>query len=549
VGESYRPEPGGFRAARYLVLAVLLGLVAVPVLALLWRGARPELLAGLNSPQVREATVNSLVTSGISALVATAFGAGLALLIERTDVPARNFFRAAFFLPFLIPPFIGAIGWLAVFGPVGYVNVLYNNATGSSEGLVNLYGPGGIIALLALHAYPITYLMTAAALRGVPGSLEEAARASGAGRLRMVRDVTLPYIYPALLAGFILLFVSNLSDFGIPALLGLPVQYQVLPTLIYSYLVGGTTENPLGAASALGTVLLAVGAAAFLLQRHLFRRVSSDAEGRAQPVALGRSRYPVTAMLGAVAFLFAVAPVLALLVGALLRAPGVPLTPENLTLANIERAVLAPATVRGFVNSFVLATGAALLCGVIGALVATLVVRTRNRLNGSIDTLALIPQALPGTVVAVAWILTGIPLGIYNTRSIILFAYVMAFVALVVQAVRGSVAGVPVVLEEAAQLSGASPLRALRDVTLPLAAPAVVVGSGLVFFTAIRELTVSALLVAPGTETLGVVIFNLHQAGAFNASTALALVVALGGLLGVGAMALATRGRGVYGAD
>ena len=538
------PEAAGFRSLRYLTLLALAGLVVMPLLALLWRGARPELLAGLATSEVREATVNSLVTSGSSALLATLFGAGLAWALERTDVPARNFFRAAFLLPFLIPPFIGTIGWLAVFGPVGYFNVLYNRATGSTEGLVNLYGPGGIIALLALHAYPITYLMTAAALRGVPGSLEEAARASGAGRLRVARDVTLPFIFPALLAGFILLFVSNLSDFGIPALLGLPVQYTVLPTLIYSYLVGGRTENPLGAASALGTVLLVLGIAAFMVQRRLARRLDPDAGGTSEPVALGAVRAPLTTFLAALALFFAVAPVLALLVGALLRAPGIPLTFENLTLANLERAIVAPATVRGLVNSLLLAGGAAILCGLLGAFVATLVVRTRSRINGTLDTLALAPQALPGTALAVAWILAGIPLGLYNTKAIILFAYVTAFVALVVQTVRGSLASVPVVFEEAARLSGAHALRALRDITLPLVSPAIVVGVALVFFTAVRELTISALLVSPGSETLGVVIFNLQQAGAYNLSTALALVVAVAGLLGVGAIALLSRGRG-----
>jgi iron(III) transport system permease protein len=124
------------------------------------------------------------------------FGAALAWALERTDVPARNFFRAAFFVPFLVPPFIGAIGWLAVFGPVGYANAFYNRATGSTGGLVDLYGPGGIIALLALHSYPIVYPTVAAALRGVPASLEEAARASGAGRLRVALDVTLPFVSP-----------------------------------------------------------------------------------------------------------------------------------------------------------------------------------------------------------------------------------------------------------------------------------------------------------------------------------------------------------------
>ena len=125
----------------------------------------------------------------------------------------------------------------------------------------------------------------------------------------------------------------------------------------------------------------------------------------------------------------------------------------------------------------------------------------------------------------------------------ILFAYTTAFVALAVQTVRGALANGPVAYEEAARLSGASPLRALRDVTWPLVSPAILVGAALVFFTAVRELTISALLVALGSETLGVVIFNLQQAGTYNVSTALALVVAVAGLLGVDAIALLNRGR------
>ncbi|MHB1325677.1 MAG: ABC transporter permease [Thermoleophilia bacterium] len=543
------PETPGFRAGRFLALAVLVVLVVVPLLALLWRGMRPELLPTLAEPDVRSATVNSLITGSLAALLATVFGVGLSWTLERTDVPARNFFRAVFFMPLLIPPFIGTIGWLAVLGPVGYVNVLYNRVMGSSDGLINLYGPGGIVALLALHVYPIVYLMVAAALRGVPGALEEAARASGAGRLRVALDVTLPLIFPAILAGFTLTFMFNLSDFGIPALLGTPVQYTVLPTLIYSYLVNGTTDNPLSAASFLGILLLVLAGGAFLIQHRLTRRLDIDgAASLPHPVALGAARYPVTVLLGLLAAVFAVAPVLALLTSSLLKAPGVPFTLENLTLDNIQQALVAPTTVRGFVNSLLLASGAAVLAGLLGTFTATLITRTRSLINPALDALAIAPKALPGTVVAVAWILIGIPAGLYSTRAIILFAYVTAFIALMVQAVRGPLASVPVVLEDAARLSGASSLRTLRDVTWPLVSPAVFVGLGLVFFTAIREITISALLVAPGTETLGVVIFNLQEAGDYNAATSLALVVAVGGLTGVGAIVLLTRGKGIYGA-
>lgn len=333
--------------------------------------------------------------------------------------------------------------------------------------------------------------------------------------------------------------------------MGIPVQYNVLSTLIYSYLVNGTTENPLGAASAIGILLLALAAVAFAVQRRVSRRMNVDvAPGLSpDPVALGRARYPVAAALAALAFMFSVAPLLALLVSALLKAPGVPLTLENLTFSNIQQALTTPQTIRGAVNSVVLAAGAALISGLLGSFVATVTTRTKSRLNATLDNLSLAPQALPGTVVAVAWILTGIPLGIYNTRLIILFAYVTAFVALVVQATRGPLASIPPPLEESARLSGASPLRALRDITLPIAGPAIFAGAALVFFTAIRELTISALLVSPGTETLGVVIFNLQEAGAYNSAQALALVVAVVGLVGAGAAVLFARAREMYGAN
>lgn len=543
-------EGAGLRPVRYLVLAGLIALVAAPLSALVWRGARPASISEAMTPEVAEATVNTLVTSGLGAVLATVFGASLAWAIERTNVPFRNVFRAAFLAPFLIPPFIGTIGWLAVFGPVGYANVAYESATGSEEPLVNLYSPAGIVVLLAVFSYPVVYVVVAAALRRVPGPLEDAARMGGAGRLAVLRDVTLPLLLPTVLAGFILTLVSNLSDFGVPALLGLPVQYQVLPTLIYSYLIGGTADDPIGAASALGVALLAVGAAAFALQRFVSRRSSFATSGpQAQPVAVGRARWPLTAFLALLALTLSAAPMLALLVGSLQVAPGVPLTPENITFSNIIDSATSPATVSGFRNSLFLAGGAALVSGVLGALVAVLATRARSRVSSSLDTLALVPQALPGAVVAVGWILISIPLGFYNTSYVILFAYVTAFLALVVQAVRGPLANVPDSYEQAARLSGASPTRALADVTLPLVSTAILAGAALVFFTAIRELTISSLLVSPGTQTLGVVIFNLQDAGAFNSSQALALLVAAASLLGAGGAMLALRGRGIHGAN
>jgi iron(III) transport system permease protein len=227
---------------------------------------------------------------------------------------------------------------------------------------------------------------------------------------------------------------------------------------------------------------------------------------------------------------------------ALLPAPGIPLTWENLTLENITRTATSPGAVAGMGNSLMLAGGAALCCTVLGLGVALLLTRGKHRSNGALDVAATLPQALPGLVIAVGWLLIAPTLGIFNTGWVILGAYVMAFVALVVQSVRAPLASVSSSLEEAARTAGATPLRALLDVTARLAAPAALTGGVVVLLTAVRELTISILRVAPGTQTLGVSIFNLQQSGDYGGASALALLVALVGIIGLSATAaLANR--------
>ena len=230
-------------------------------------------------------------------------------------------------------------------------------------------------------------------------------------------------------------------------------------------------------------------------------------------------------------------PILALASQALLPAPGIAFTWENLTLDSIVAAVTAPGTLVGIQNSVMLAVGAAVICGVVGLALGVLTTRTRTRDNVGLDVVAMLPQAIPGLVIAVGWLIVGRYTGLFDTRWVILCAYVMAFLAIVVQAVRAPLKATPSALEEVARSSGASPVRALYDVSWKLAVPAAITGGVLVALTAVRELTMSVLLVAPGTQTLGVSIFNLQQAGDYNAAAALSLIVALVGIAGLGLVA------------
>ncbi|MDR7481851.1 MAG: iron ABC transporter permease [Armatimonadota bacterium] len=479
---------------------------------------------------------NSLVTSAWATVGGTALGTALAWLVVRTDLPGRALWRTLLLLPYMIPPFIGAIAWVYLAGPVGYLNQAWRALTGAEGPLLVIYGQAGIVLVLILYGYPIAYLAALGVLERMDPSLEAAARLAGAGPWRVLRDVTLPLALPGVLAGALLLCMSSLANFGIPAVLGFPARYFVLPTRIYTTILNFDLRDNLRIAAALSMWLVAVATVLLVLQRAALRRgrftVVGGQAAQRHLVALGRWRAPVAALLGVFVLASAGLPFLAVLLTSLIRAYGLPPHWENLTLQHYATALFGiPKVHRALLNSLALAAGGATLVVAMGAAIGYL--RTRARLPGAsaVDLLVMLPYAIPGTVVALAMILAWVRpvplLGIrlYDTIWILLVAYVARFLAFGVRTVTAGLAQVHESLEEAARCSGARPLEAFRDVVLPVIRPSLVAGWLLAFIPAVAELTLSILLFSVGNETLGVVIFGLHDEGKIALSAALAVLV------------------------
>ena len=390
-----------------LWLAVL-ALIGAPLAAVVSIGLGGNHIQELLDGGIASAAANSVVSAGSSAVAAVALATIMALVLDRTDLPGRSVLRLILLSPLLIPPFVGAIAWTGLLGPSGLLNTYWDDAFGSGP-LWNIYGGDGVIFLLTVHSYPLAYLIISAALRRVPGDLEQAARIAGASAWHAMRDVTLPLLRPALLASLTLTAVSNLADFGIPALIGLPERYVTLSTMVYRYIQSGTVDRPLEVVSTIGIGLLGVAVVAVALDRILGRRsVQLDGAVTApQLLPLGRSRIPAGIAAWIIGLALTVLPILALATQALLPAPGVPLTWDNLTLQSIENAVTAPGTLVGIQNSMTLALGAALVCGFLGLAIGVLTTRTRSRDNVGLDLAAMLPQAIPGLVIAVGWLIIG----------------------------------------------------------------------------------------------------------------------------------------------
>jgi iron(III) transport system permease protein len=370
----------------------------------------------------------------------------------------------------------------------------------------------------------------------LPKELIEAGLAAGASPLTVLRTVVLPLMTPPLIAGIALCFVSSLGNFGIPAFLGIPGNFLVLPTLIYQRLAG---LGP-GVLSEVAILSLLIGLIAmvgillqdFMLRRRDFRITTTSSAAR--PFELGRWRTPVEILLWTVAILILALPFLGLITTSLIPAFGVPLNAKTATLANYAYVLLEhAASKRAFVNSFLMSGAAAILIVVICVPLAYFIVWKKSRLLRLLNVAAELPYAMPGVVLAIAAILLflkPLPLlgfSLYNTIWIIVFAYLARFLVLGLRPIISGYLQLDRTLEEAAQIAGAGLVRRLVTIIFPLVAPAAVAGALLIFLTAFNELTVSALLWSSGTETLGVVVFSFEQGGDSTYASALAAVTVL----------------------
>jgi len=481
---------------------------------------------------VLTATRHSLEIGLGGTLIASVMGLLLATLVTLVKLRWRHALVFAFVLQAMLPPQVLALAWLQLWTPLRdlLIGAGWETLAGSSNPLQSRWG---IMSLLGVHYAPLVFLTVRAGLLNVPPDVIEAARSSGARPWRVIRQVLWPLITPALAAGAALAFVSCIGNFGIPAFLGIPGNYLVLPTLIYQELSGfGSSAIP--RATALAALVASLATAGVLAQHWFARRghyrVLSKRIDR-PPYKLGRAEPWLMIPLLALALLLLAAPLMALLAKSITPAAGVPLTWDSASFAHYRYVLFDnDATVRAFVNSISLSFGAVAVLAVASVLLAYQLEYRRNRLLGFLTRFLEFAYVIPGVVLAMAMILLYIKplpvlgISLYNTIWIIFLAYLARFFTLQLRPVISGFQQIPREMLEAAEVFGASFRRRLLHVLLPLLAPSISAGALLAVLLAMNELTVSALLWATGSETLGVLVFSLEQGGETAAAAAIGVV-------------------------
>ncbi len=384
-------------------------------------------------------------------------------------------------------------------------------------------------------------------------TLEESARISGAKQWYVIRKITLPLTIPAISSGTLLVLITSLSNYGIPSMLGFSKNIFTLPTMIVERVnrAGGDFQG-IREATALSVVLVIVVSIALLIQRKLLKTGRYDIiRGKSMRPALIKLRaakYPLL-LLSIIFLVFAVlTPLVIILLVSTVRAYGLPFNIENFSLISYQKILLGNKAVTDSIkNSLFLGFSAGIICLFLGVMLSYVIYKIRPKGSGALETLAVLPYSLPGTVMAIGCILawSGIVFGItlYNTIWIILVAYVARYLSYTLKSCSASLQQVHYSLEEASRSCGASHMESLMDITLPLIKPAMVTSFFLVFLPAMRELTTSVLLYGPNSRTLGVQIQQFRINGYMTQAAALSAVTILIIMISNSVVKLITKGR------
>jgi iron(III) transport system permease protein len=538
-----------YRHLAVVVLGAVLALLVIYPIGLLLYGvfskAPPQSLT-LSFDNLTFDNVESVATSGTmwravltsftavtgATVIALAIGLFFAWVVARTNVRAKRFIEMAALLPLFISPLVAGIAWARLALPnSGLVNVGLREA--GVPIVIDIGSVLGIAFVMGLYYAPYAYLLLVGSLRNLDPALEEAAAVCGAGQWYTIRRITLPLVAHALYSAVLLVMVGLLALYSIPFLLG---EQQGL-TFMTTYLWRLVTQSPpdYQAAAAVGLFLTVLTMIGVVLQRRVLgRRRFTTITGRAYRPRLmdvGRWRHALVAAAVLYIVVAAVLPYLALGLTAFREVQffsgfGDIFATSALSLANFEELFDRPELSRSITNSLIVGLGTAVLGVALSFGLAYVLDRTRLRGRGLLRAIASVPIAIPGIIIGVAflWAWIGLPVGLYGTLPILILAFVARHIPDALQSISSTMVQVHEELEESARICGASWLRTVRRILLPLVRGGLASAATLLFVFSVREIGPALFLYNADTTIMSVQVIASWEVGDVGSAAAIALV-------------------------
>jgi iron(III) transport system permease protein len=536
-----------FASGLSIFLMVLIGVPVAMVVLMSLRTGFPGEMVPLTlenyvevyaNPRTYQVLANTMFFAIASVAVTLSITVPLVWILMRTDIPFKKTIYVLLTVGILIPVFLRTIAWIMLLSPrIGLINKWLMAIFGMAEPPFNLYSLTGMAFVQGISFVPGAFFMLAAAYRSMDPSLEEAAYTSGVGKLKTFLKINIPITWPAIAAVMVYLFMTALAVFEVPAIIGLPARILVLSSLIYQSTTPTTGLPEYGMAGAYGAIMLAIG----LVLAFLYVRLVK--QGKKYTVITGRGYRPREIALGgwkwaALVFVFfylsieVFIPFLVLLWASLLPYLQLP-SSEALASLTFKHYLEMPAHVgvKPFVNTLILMFAVPTVTMILSVLVSWIVIRTQVSFRGFLDTLAFVPHAVPGILMAVGLAYMGLAyrnvFPIYGTILIIIVAHTINWIAYGTRTTNSVMIQVHRELEEAGRVAGASAPRVLRKIVLPLIAAGVLNSWVWIGMLSYREVTMALTLYTRNNVVISTVVWQFWGSGWVPQVAALGVILIL----------------------
>ena len=486
----------------------------------------------------------SLWISLASVVLAAAIGIPLAFLFEWFDFAGRKTLGALIALPVVLPPLVGVIAFLFLYGESGFVARAIQALFKLEQAPWRLQGPLAILLVHAYSMYVYFYLFTRAGLARLDVSMLEAAQALGADRRGTLWRVVVPLLRPSLAGAAILTFMTSLGSFSAPYIFG--GGFRVMTTQIVATKLNG--DLPLAMVETV--VLASVAIVALLILRRtegndILVALGKGIAPRPRPIRrVGVRRLTTIAAWGLAVLLLLPHLTLGLVSLVPYGAWTTEILPPVINLDNYRRLFSEAERLRPLLNSLWMASASTAAAVLLALVAGWLVVRQRVALRRVIEGLLVLPWALPGTVFAIALAIafsTNAPLQLrfvlVGTAVILPLAYLVRALPLTGRGLLAAYRQLDPSLEEAAASLGAGRWRTLARVTLPELRPGLAAGASLAFVAALGDIVASIVLYTYETRPISIEILSslrLAETGV-AAAFGVVLMIVSAVVLGVGA--------------
>lgn len=521
----------------YFFAAALAALIATPVLLFFARlfqdgGSTFARLSAM--PGIGTTFLTTVLLAAGSTAIGAIIAVGLAAAALRVPPAMKSFAAIIPQIPLVIPAVAYVYGWIFIFDPdVGYANTMLRQLPFFShlqDGPINIYSIPALILFTGIETSGMIFAFVYPRLLEINGSVEAAARVAGASAFRSFMTISFPLLRPGLIAGIVVAFLIGMGQFTAPLFLGTREGIKVISTEIFRLREQFPIDYPLTAA--LGLPLLIFGVLAILVQRHIVgdqRRYTTQSSGR------GITRKPssgAAAVIVGYAVIIIGLPLIALTLVAFSPFWNGDLANLTFTLDNVTAALKDPDVGKSIYSSVVTSFLAALIVvplGFIAALALSGVVHAPPVVVKALDFIFISPLAVPRALLGMVVLFVFIrpPFSLYGTLALFVIAYVFIALPFAMRSQYSSLIGVDKALFEASRVGGASQLRMITTIALPVARRGIAASIALAFVMLTHDFAVSVMVQSPGQQVMGTLLYQFGQEGAAPAIAVMSLIMTL----------------------